>query len=184
MGWALLLLGLALWWLAHLFKRIRPAQRAALGDPGRGMVAVALLAGVVLMVLGYRATPFLPVWNPPSFMVHLNNLIVLIAIWMMSPAGQKGKVLHKVRHPMLGGFMGWAFAHLLVNGDLASIILFGALFAWAIVEIKVINRAEPGWVPGPDGTLAKDAMFLGASVVLLAVIGWIHGWLGPWPFPS
>lgn len=184
MGFVLLILGVALWWAAHLFKRVAPERRAAMGDAGRGVVAVAILLSIVLMVIGYRMTDYIHVWSPPAFMVHINNLLVLIAIWMMSPAGTKGRILHKVRHPMLGGFRAWAVAHLLVNGDLASIVLFGGLFLWGIVEMKAINRAEPNWTPGAPGTLAKDAMFLVASLVLMAVIGYIHGWLGYWPFPT
>lgn len=184
MGFSLLILGLALWWGAHLFRRVAPQPRAAMGEAGKGVMAVLVVLSIVLMVIGYRATPFIAVWTPPSFTIHINNLLVLIAIWMMSPAGTKGRILHKMRHPMLGGIHAWSIAHLLVNGDLASIILFGGLFLWALVQIKVINRAEPDWTPGPVGTYGKDAMFFVGSVVLLAVIGYIHGWLGYWPFPT
>ncbi|MFC3613045.1 NnrU family protein [Lutimaribacter marinistellae] len=184
MGWIILILGLALWWLPHLFKRIAPAQRARMGDAGKGAVAVAIVGGIVLMVIGYRMTPFVHVWAPPVFMVHINNLLVLIAIYLMSPAPKRGRLLSGMRHPMLGGFKLWAFAHLLVNGDLASIMLFGGLLTWAVVEVITINRAEPDWTPRTPGSYGKDAMFFAGSVVLLAVIGWIHGWLGPWPFPT
>ncbi|MGE4327466.1 MAG: NnrU family protein [Pseudodonghicola sp.] len=178
MGFALLILGLALWWAAHLFKRVAPARRAAMGDKAKGVVALLLVLAVVLMVIGFRATPFIAVWTPPAFMIHINNLLVLIAIFLLSPAGKKGRILHGVRHPMLGGIHAWSVAHLLVNGDLASIILFGGIFLWALVEMKVINRAEPSWTPGPVGTYAKDAMFFVASIVLMGIIGYIHGLLG------
>ncbi|UWQ50524.1 NnrU family protein [Leisingera caerulea] len=181
---ALLILGLLLWWGGHLFKRLAPDMRASMGNAGRGVVALVLVAGIVLMVLGYRGTEFIHVWAPPSFMVHINNLLVLIAIYMMSPAPKKGALLNGMRHPMLAGFKLWAAAHLLVNGDLASIILFGGLLAWALAEVIVINRSEPDWQPGPKGTLAKDGMFLLASIVLLAVIGYVHGLIGPSPFPG
>nr|WP_321249260.1 NnrU family protein [uncultured Ruegeria sp.] len=184
MGFLLLILGVALWWAAHLFKRVRPEQRAAMGEKGKGAVALALLVSVLLMIFGYRMTDFIHVWSPPTFMIHINNLLVLIAIFMMSPAGTKGKLLNGMRHPMLAGFKTWAFAHLLVNGDLASIILFGGLLAWAVVEVIVINRSEPEWTPGEPGTYGKDAMFFVASIVLLGVIGYIHGLVGPSPFPS
>ncbi|WP_170377751.1 NnrU family protein [Ruegeria atlantica] len=184
MGFVLLILGVALWWAAHLFQRVMPAQRAAMGSAGKGAVALALVVAILLMIFGYRLTDTVFVWAPPSFMIHINNLLVLIAIYMMSPAGTKGRLLNKLRHPMLGGFKLWAFAHLLVNGDLASIILFGGLLAWAVVEVIVINKSEPGWTPGEPGTYGKDAMFFVASVVLLGVIGYIHGLVGPSPFPS
>lgn len=184
MAWVTLILGVGLWWAAHLYKRVLPAQRAAMGNAGKGAVTLAIVVAIVLMVLGFRATPYVAVWTPPAFMIHINNTLMLIAIWMMSPAGKKGRILNKIRHPMLAGFRLWAIAHLLVNGDLASIVMFGGLLVWGLCEVVVINKAEPGWTPGEPGTLAKDAIFMAASVVLLGVIGMIHGWLGYWPFPQ
>ena len=181
---ALLVLGILLWWGAHLFKRLAPAARASLGDKGKGMVALGILLGIVLMVLGYRASDFIHVWAPPAFMVHINNLLVLSAIYMMSPAPKKGAILSGMRHPMLTGFALWAIAHLLVNGDLASIILFGGLLLYVPVQILLINRAEPDWTPGPKGSIAKDGMFFVGSIILLGVIGYIHGLIGPSPFPG
>lgn len=178
----LMILGIALWAGAHLFKRVAPDARAAMGDKGKGLIALALLVSVVLMVIGFRGAQVGQVWVPPVWGTHLNNLLVLIAIFMMSPAPRKGKLLNSMRHPMLTGFGLWAAAHLLVNGDLASIILFGGLLLWAVVEVVAINRAEPGWRPTETGTYAKDGMFLVASVILMGVIGYIHYWLGYWPF--
>jgi uncharacterized membrane protein len=184
MGFGILILGVALWWAAHLFKRVAPERRAAMGDKGRSPVALALVGSVVLMVIGFKMTPYIHVWAPPAFTIHLNNVLVLVAIWMMSPAGTKGKILSNVRHPMLMGFRTWAVAHLLVNGDLASMILFGGLLLWGMVEVVVINKAEPDWSPRTDGSIAKDGMFFVASIVLLVIIGYIHGLVGPVPFPS
>ncbi|MEL0438164.1 NnrU family protein [Phycobacter sp. K97] len=181
---ALLVLGILLWWGGHMFKRLAPDARASLGDKGKGITALVIVAGIVLMVLGYRATDFIYVWAPPAFMVHINNLLVLIALYMMSPAPKKGALLSGMRHPMLTGFALWAIAHLLVNGDLASIVLFGGLLLYVPVQIMLINRAEPNWTPGPKGSIAKDGMFFVASIVLLAVIGYIHGLIGPSPFPG
>ncbi|WP_417525427.1 NnrU family protein [Marinovum sp.] len=177
-----LILGLALWALAHFFKRLAPERRAAMGDKGKGVVALVLVLSVVLMVLGYRAAPYVDVWSPPAWARHLNNLMVLVAIFMMSPAPKKGRLLSGMRHPMLMGFGLWALAHLLVNGDVASIVLFGGLLVWAFAEIKVINRAEPNWVAPAPGSYGKDAMFFVASIVLLGMIGYIHGLIGPSPF--
>ena len=181
---ALLVLGVLLWTAAHFFKRVAPGVRKGMGDRGRGAVALAILVSIVLMVLGFQWAPVVDVWYPPSWTLHINNLLVLIAIYLMSPAPKKGKLLNGMRHPMLAGMKAWALAHLLVNGDLASIILFGGLLAWAVAEVIIINRAEPNWTPGAPGTIAKDAMFLVASLVLLVIIGLIHGWLGPYPFPG
>ncbi|WP_068114135.1 NnrU family protein [Tropicimonas marinistellae] len=179
MGWILLVLGVALWWGAHLFKRVAPEKRAMMPDQqAAGMVTAGLVASIVLMVIGFRAAPFVEVWSPPSFLRHLNNLLVLVAIYMMSPAPKRGRLLNSMRHPMLAGFSLWAGAHLLVNGDLASILLFGGLLGWSLVAPVLINRAEPDWTPPEPGSIAKDGIFLAGSVVILLVIGFVHGWLG------
>ena len=72
----------------------------------------------------------------------------------------------------------WAAAHLLVNGDLASVVLFGGLGLWALVEMAVINRAEGPWQPPEPGSLRNDAKIALLALVLYAVIVAIHTWLG------
>lgn len=182
MGWLLLLAGIGLWADAHFFKRFAPEQRAALGDKGKGLVALGIFASILLMVIGYRWVDFIPVWSPPSFLTHINNLLILIAFYLMSPAPAKGKFLTHMRHPMLTGFGLWALAHLLVNGDLASIVLFAGLWGWSILEKLVINRAEPDWTAPEGGEIKWNFMGLAGAVILMGVVGMIHGWLGPWPF--
>lgn len=179
-----LILGVLLWSGAHLFKRLAPEARANMGDKGKGLVALALLASVVLMVIGYRAADYIAVYEPPYFLRHLNNLLMLFALYFTSPGPSKGALFYKMRHPMLTGFKIWAAAHLLVNGDLASLILFGGLLAWAVIEVITINKSKPDWQPNEKGPIAKDAMFFVASIVLLGVIGYIHGLIGPSPFPG
>ena len=174
----LLILGVALWWGAHLFKRLAPAQRAALGDKGKGPVALALLAAILLMIFGYRMADGAFFWGRHPATVGINNLLMLVALYLTSPGPKKGALLYRMRHPMLTGFLLWAVAHLLVNGDVPSFVLFGGLGLWALIEMAVINRAEPNWTPPAKGSIAKDAMFLAISVVLLFVIGLIHTWLG------
>lgn len=180
----LLVLGILLWWGAHLFKRVAPGIREPMGDKGKGLVAVVLVLSIVLMVLGYRSAESYELALYPPFFQHINNLFMLFALYFTSPGPSKGAIFYKMRHPMLTGFGLWAIAHLLVNWDPASFVLFGGLWAWSIVEKIVINKAEPNWTPNPKGSIKKDAIFLVASVVLLGVIGYVHGLLGPSPFPG
>ena len=183
----MLILGLILWIGAHYFKRLAPDARARLGDPGKGLVAVLIIASLVLMILGYRGADFIPVWSPPSFMVHINNLLMLLALWVYGSSAAKGAKAwpaYKTRHPQLLGFKIWAFAHLLVNGDLASIILFGGLLGWAVVSVILINRAEPDWTPPAPAGRATYVRLAVISLVFFAVIAGIHIWLGVSPFPS
>lgn len=176
----LIILGVLLWALVHLMKRLAPDLRAQLGDKkAPGIVTIGIAVSIVLMVIGYRMADFIAVWEPPTVLKYVNNLLVLIAVFLMSPAPAKGVIFNGLRHPMLTGFALWAVAHLLVNGDIASIVLFGGLLIWSLVAMMMINRAEPDWAGREAGSLSKDAMFFVASIVLVLVIGTIHGWLGP-----
>lgn len=174
----LLILGVALWWGAHLFKRVAPGLRQPMGDKGKGMVALALALSILCMIFGYRMADGAFFWGRHPATVGINNLMMVAALYFTSPGPKKGALFYRMRHPMLTGFLIWTLAHLLVNGDVPSFVLFGGLGIWAVVEMAVINRAEPGWVPPAKGAIKKDVIFLAASVVLLFVIGMIHTWLG------
>ena len=173
-----LILGLALWIGAHFFKRIAPGVRVGLGDKGKLLVTVLSLAGVVLMVVGYRAAEWVSLYTPLPGMGHANNTLMLVSLFLFGVGGTKGTLYPKMRHPMLWGVVVWSVAHLLVNGDQASLVLFGGMGVWAFAEMVLINRAE-GWVPPTNGRgLKGDAMNLVGTIVLLGVIALIHGWLG------
>ena len=186
----LILLGLALWWAAHLWKRVAPAHRATVGEPGKGLVTVLVLAGVVLMVLGWRGSAWLGiegaetvfVWSPPDFLTHVNNLLMLFAFYLYAASGMKTRITRVIRHPQLTAVKTWAVAHLMVNGDLASVVLFGGILAWAVVSVILINKAEPrGPLPEP-APVGKEIGALVGAVVVMGVVMMIHNWLGvaPW----
>lgn len=179
----LIVLGLALWWAAHLFKRMFPGLRAGFGDPFKGLVSLVLVAGIVAMVFGYRGADFIPVWTPPSWGQHANNLLMLISVALFGLGNSKSRLAGRMRHPMLTGMLVWTIAHLLVRGDLAAVLLFGGLGIWAIIEMVVINSAEPEWQRKTGGSAAGDIKLVVISVVVFAVIGFVHGLLGPSPFP-
>ncbi len=180
---SLLVLGLALWVLAHMFKRVWPEKRESLGKAGKGITAAVILGGLVLIILGYRAAPYIDVWTPPGFMVHINNLLMLIAVFLYGMSATTGRLRGKMRHPQLTAVIVWSVAHLLVNGDLASVILFGTMLVWASAEIALINRAGPWDRPEP-GPAKKDIILVIITLVMFVVITGIHAWLGVWPFPG
>lgn len=175
---SLLILGVILWIAAHLFKRVMPDARARLGDKGKGLIALILLASVVLMVIGYRDAGEIYVWSPPSWTVHANSLLMLIAVVLLGLGNSKSRFRGITRHPMLAGVRAWAVGHLLVNGDLASIVLFGGMFVWALIQVAVINKAEPDWTRPEPGNLAGDIKLAVISAVLFAVFAVVHTWLG------
>lgn len=174
----MLILGLALWWGGHLFKRLVPGPRAAMGDKGKGLVALVLLISIVLMVMGYGRADGSFFWGRNAALTGINNLLMLLSVYMFAASGMQTALSRKMRHPMLGAVKVWALAHLLVNGDVASFILFGGLLAWAVVEMIVINRAEPDWTPPEPAPVRKEVIAIVASVVVFAVIAALHAWLG------
>lgn len=179
----LLTLGVILWAAAHYFKRVAPDARARMGAKGKGLIAVAIVVSLLLMIFGYRGAEFIPLWTPPSWTVHLNNLLMVIALFIYGMSATTGRLRGKMRHPQLTAVKIWAVAHLLVNGDLASVILFGGLLAWAVGSVILINRAGP-WVRPKPGDAKKDILLVVITLVMFVVITAIHAWLGVWPFPG
>lgn len=185
----LLILGLVLWYGAHFFKRVAPNARARLGDPGKGLVAVLLLGSVVAMVFGYRWADGTVFWGRSGALVGVNNLMMVLSFYIYSsgaaPPGRPRNWLGtRLRHPQLVGFIVWAIAHLLVNGDVPSFVLFGGLLVWALVSIALINSAEPDWTPPAHGGAKSEIRVAVISVVMLGVVMAIHYWLGVTPWGS
>ena len=183
MGYLILTAGVLLWAYSHLMKRVTPGLRARLGEgPGKGLVAVASLVAIWLMVVGYGRAEVIQLWTPPAFMTHINNLLMLIAVVLLNLGYSRGVMRTRMRHPMLGSVKVWALAHLLVNGNLASVILFGGLLAWAVLDLILINRQTPAWRRPAAGPVINDAFYLVISLGVFGAITWIHNWLGYWPF--
>ena len=124
----------------------RTAQIARMGALSwRGVYSLVSLAGFALIVWGFgmaRLDP-LVVWSPPTYMRHVAALLVLIAFILITAAYVPGNgIKARVGHPMLAGTKAWAFAHLLANGTLNDIILFGAFLVWAIALFAVSRRRD------------------------------------------
>jgi uncharacterized membrane protein len=186
----LMILGLGLWWASHLFPIYLPDRRAAalkrLGEKlYKSFFAMVSLMAVVAMVEGYQQASFITVWTPPLWTMHLNNLLMLLAIFLVAAKHAKSSVKHFVRHPMLAGVKVWAFAHLIVNGDLASIVLFGGVLGWAVVAMIGSNRRDGAWERPPKGNMAALIRHGIITVVVFAAIVGIHGpLLGVYTFPT
>ena len=182
----ILFLGLILWWVAHLTKRLAPGVRAGLtarmGEGSKGLFAGAILLSVVLMVIGYRAADTTFLWGRNAATTGVNNLLVLLGFYMFAASGAKTRVTQYTRHPQLIGFSLWAFAHLLVNGDTASVYLFGGLLVWAVFEMVVISLQEGPYEPPEPAPIRKEVSAIVATIVLYGVVAGVHAWLGYSPF--
>jgi uncharacterized membrane protein len=182
MGTLLLLAGVLLWSGAHFWKRLAPAHRAGFGDKGKGIAALAILASVGLMIVGYRMADPVWLWQEPAFFKHINNLLVFLGFYLYAVSGMQTALARKIRHPQLTAVKAWALAHLLVVGTLQGVILFGGLLAWAVVSVILINRANRDWTRPTPAPLWKEGAALVGAVIVTGAVGWLHGWLGPTPF--
>ena len=177
-----LIVGVALWAYSHLMKRVTPGFRASLGDgPGKGVAAVLSLLALAAMIYGYKQADVIVLWDPPAFLRHINNALMVIAVLLINLGSSRGVMRTWLRHPMLASVKVWALAHLLVKGDLASIILFGGVLAWAVFDMIMINRMEPAWVRPARGPVVNDVIYVALSAVLLGVVIYVHGWLLGYP---
>ncbi len=167
----------------HLFKRVLPSMRVKLDDKigsnaARGLTAVLILSSVILMIIGFRIAPSYPIYTPLPGIGWVAVSIMIFAFWLSNTGQAKGVTRAWLRHPMLLGVSLWSFAHLLVNGDIASVILFASLGLWAIIEIILINRAQGAWARPQKGTIKGEIIALVANIIGIIVIIYIHIWLG------
>ncbi len=108
---------------------------ARLGKNGyRALFSVVSTLGLALVVWGFAKAPVVQIWYPPVWTRHLALLLMLPVFPLLFAAYLPGKIKAKVRHPMLAAIKFWALAHLIANGDLASIILFGSFLAYAVAR--------------------------------------------------
>jgi uncharacterized membrane protein len=179
MGLAVMILGLAVFIGAHVFVTRREARASAvarLGEwPYKGLFSVVSLVGLILIGAGfaaYRASEWIPVWDPPRWTGHLNVLLTWLAVILVTAAYIPGDIKRTLKHPMLAGVKLWAFGHLLANGDLGSIILFGSILAWAVYDrVTLKRRSDPGGPPIPIGGRRNDWIAIAVGTVLYLALG-------------
>lgn len=186
MGLLILIVGLVLFLGTHVFvtaRATRAAVIARLGEgPYKGLFSLISLVGIVAIVWGfgiYRQTGWIDVWYPPTFLRHITVVLVWPAVILVLAAYLPGRIKMATKHPMLAGVKLWAFAHLLSNGDLGGILLFGAFLAWGVyARVAAKRRGEAvGTNPtiGIGSSWTNDAIAIVAGTVLYVVLGyWFH----------
>jgi uncharacterized membrane protein len=179
----LLIAGLVLFLGVHSVAIIAPTFRTRtiqrMGEGAwKGLYALISLAGFVLICYGFGLARQAPVvlYSPPTWLRHLALLVMLPVFPLLIAAYLPGRIKTAAKHPMLAAVKFWAFAHLLANGSLADVLLFGGFLAWAVVDrISVKRRATPQVLrtapPGPWNDAI--AVVLGLAVYAL-LIGWAH----------
>lgn len=179
---ALLVLGLVLFLGIHLLTAAREARAAVMGrlgeGPYKGLYSLVAAVGLVFVVWGfarYRGNGYIPVWDPPAALRPVSLLLLWFAFVALAAAyAPPGRIKAALRHPMLVGVKAWALAHLLVNGDLGSLILFGAFLAWAVFDRIALKRRGDAGAPAVTGPTRGDAIALGVGSLAYAALYWLH----------
>jgi uncharacterized membrane protein len=186
MGLAILVLGLAVFLAPHTLTALRGPRQGVINRVGlpafKISYSILSVIGIVLIAYGfglYRATGWIDVWNPPSWTRHVTAALVWLAIICVVAAYVRGDIYRKLKHPMLVGVKLWAFAHLISNGDLGSIVLFGAILAWAVFDrISLKRRRDAGAPPFPVGGRRNDVIAVVVGTVLYLLLGlYFHPYL-------
>src|SRR5438876_5505822 len=174
MGLAVLVLGLAVFIGGHSVTIARGARQAVVGRIGGApyKLAYSLVAAIGIVLIGwgfaqYRASGWIDVWYPPSWIRHVTVALMWPAMVCLAAAYIPGQIKRTLKHPFLVGVKLWAFAHLLANGDLGSVVLFGSILAWAVADrISLKRRADPGAPPIPIGGWRNDVVAVVVGTLL------------------
>jgi uncharacterized membrane protein len=179
MGPILLVLGMVIFFAAHLFTTLRERRAvlvARIGEgPYKGLYSLVSLAGLVLIVYGFglwRAAGSPQLWYPPIWTKHIALVLVPIAAILIVAAYVPSQLRTRLKHPFLTAVKLWALAHLLANGDLAGVVLFGGFLAYAVYDrIAVKERAAP-IPPAPKGWTG-DVIAVVGGLALFLVLGYV-----------
>jgi uncharacterized membrane protein len=181
LGLPAMILGLVLFLGVHLLttqRELRARFVDSLGEGGyKGCYSLVSLAGLVLIVWGfahYRAAGQIEIWQPPAAFKHITEALMLPAVILVVASYIRGRIYATLKHPMLAGIKLWAAAHLIANGDLGSIILFGSFLAWAVFDrITLKHRADGGAPPIPVGGPVNDAIAIVVGIVAYLALGFV-----------
>lgn len=178
----LLIAGILIWSFVHFSIRLAPGFRAGLiarvgHFPYQGLFSLAMLASLYCLVAGWRAVgsgePFYVLaWARPVSM-----LLMVAAACLFIAARAATDIKRFLRHPQLTSIVLWAIAHLLANGDARSLVLFGGLGVWALMEMPLINRAEGVWRKPATFGVAKTGVSAVIGLAVFAALLFAHPWL-------
>jgi uncharacterized membrane protein len=178
----ILILGIVLFLGSHTLTTLRQRRAgliARIGEgPYKGLYSLVALAGFALIVWGfsrYRAGDWVQLWTPPHWTRHITILLMWFAFVALAASGRApGRIRGWLRHPMLVGVKIWALAHLLANGDLGGVLLFGSFLAWAVYDRIAVKRRGDVGAPRVATFTRADAVAVGAGTVAYVAMIFLH----------
>jgi uncharacterized membrane protein len=175
---ALLVTGLVIFFLAHAIPTVPDLRRefvVRLGEGGyKAAFSIVSVVGLALIVFGFGRIQGAPgqnpeIWTPPVWTRHLAFILMAPAMILLVATYVPSRVRSATRHPMLIAIKLWAASHLMANGDLASVLLFGSFLGFAAYDrIAVERRGTPGRVESRSGGLVNDVVVVLAGLGLYA----------------
>jgi len=181
-----LILGVLLFASVHLMPSLAPGLKAAwlekLGEGGyKGTFSILLLGSFVLMVYGWRSAEPSEVYMPILYLRQPGIALVMIAMGLLVVGSRNSRIRQGVRHPQLTAVLIWALAHLAMNGDSRSVVLFSGMAIWSFVEILSISKREGDWVKADVPSLGSELVTAVIVVVLVAVLVYAHPYIAGIP---
>jgi uncharacterized membrane protein len=172
-------LGVLLFMTVHFVPGVARGFRSAaierIGEnPYKGIFSLLLLLSIALLVAGWRSALPHAVYAPPHWAMPVTSVLMLIAVWLFGAPYQATRIRRYLRHPQLTGVVVWAGGHLLSNGDSRSIVLFGGLGLWALLEIPLISRRDGPWVRPYGAALSVEIRGILISAVIFFVLILLH----------
>lgn len=177
----LLIVGLVVFLGIHTLTTLRGPRAALIGRLGeggyKGLYSAVSAIGLVLIIWGfgqYRVGGYVQIWNPPAGLRPVTFVLMWFALVALAAAYcPAGKIKGTLRHPMLVAVKAWALAHLLANGDLGALVLFGAFLAWSVYDrIAVKRRGDTG--ARTMEVTKGDGIALGIGTVAFVAMFWLH----------
>jgi len=174
-----LCVGVLLWMAVHFIPSVARGLRTSLVErvaenPYKGIFALTLVLSIALMIIGWRSTTPEFMYVPPTWGAPLTSILMLIAVLLFGAAHQPTRVKRFIRHPQLTGMGVWSLSHLLANGDSRSLVLFGGLGLWALVELPLISRREGAWERANGPALSVEIRGIFISAVIFFVLVFLH----------
>ena len=183
---ALLILGILIWSGMHLIPALAVQMRAGwierIGEgPYKGLFALSLVGAITLMVMGWKSTDPVFLYARPEWGRLLANVGMFVSLVLFMGSNVPSNMKRFVRHPQLMGVAVWGLSHLFTNGDLRSLVLFGGLGVWAVIEIAALNRRDGVWEKPEPLPLVAGVKPLVAGVIAYAVLVYAHPYLAGVP---
>ena len=182
---SILLIGLVIFFAVHSVSIVNEPWRdrmvAKIGQwPWMGLFSLIAILGLVLIVKGYELARYDPVviYSPPMWLRYVANLLLVPVFPLLVAAYLPGRIQTATKHPMLIATKLWASAHLLANGMLADVVLFGGFLAWAVVDRISMKRRTQRPIPGAPPSKANDLIVVVFGLALYVAFAlWLHTWL-------